>query len=706
MSLSSASHKVSYRSGRDDLIRDFYTPCLKQAELYRRAVGYFTSGGLAYAAQGVANLVARHGKMRLIASPYLEENDLEALQQAADHPHDVLKHILARSLPAIEDLIVRDRLNALAWLIADGSLEVRLALRLNENGKLGRGLYHEKMGIFSDSDGNHVGFSGSSNETVGGLVDNFESIDVYWSWDDPQKRVAEKIRNFEEMWQDQTTGVRVLEFTEISKELLQRYKRPTPPVVNETSGEYWIPPRDVKPGTIPADVQLRDYQRNAIRAWLQHNGRGILAMATGSGKTLTALYLACKVAEKESNRPLVLIVVCPYLNLAKQWGREMTRFGIAAVPCFDSRSKWEAKLQQAYQKLAATLTDIMAVVVTNATFLTPAFQQALQPKLGQHLLIADEVHNLGGAKLKQNLPQFIQLRLGLSATPERHYDAEGTKAIFDYFGEIVFEFGIADAIKQGVLAPYFYHPVLVDLTLEEADEYHDLSLKIAQLFQRADDDDENEFLKQLLLKRARLLASAANKLPALDGVLRSLKEPVSKALFYSGDGRVDDPVSDDEIRQITAIARLLGDEHGLRVRKFTYEESMEDREEILNALRAGNLDAVVAIRCLDEGIDLPDVRMGFLLASSTNPRQFVQRRGRLLRRAPGKQYAIIYDFLVQPPSFGGDDADFNLERRLFRRELARVLEFCKTAENGPAALNVLQALRVRYNLLGENLEDV
>ena len=133
---------------------------------------------------------------------------------------------------------------------------------------------------------------------------------------------------------------------------------------------------------------------------------------------------------------------------------------------------------------------------------------------------------------------------------------------------------------------------------------------------------------------------------------------------------------------------------------------MEDREEILNALRAGNLDAVVAIRCLDEGIDLPDVRMGFLLASSTNPRQFVQRRGRLLRRAPGKQYAIIYDFLVQPPSFGGDDADFNLERRLFRRELARVLEFCKTAENGPAALNVLQALRVRYNLLGENLEDV
>jgi len=206
----------------------------------------------------------------------------------------------------------------------------------------------------------------------------------------------------------------------------------------------------------------------------------------------------------------------------------------------------------------------------------------------------------------------------------------------------------------------------------------------------------------LLIKRARLLASAANKLPALSAVLNSLQTPLEKAIVYCGDGRVEQPLTEEDERQILAVTRLLGEEHGLRVRKFTCDEGMEDRERILTALREGSLDAVVAIRCLDEGIDLPDVRMGFLLASSTNPRQFIQRRGRLLRRAPGKTRAIIYDFIVQPPDFGGDadDKAFNLERKLFLRELERVVEFCSSAENGPAALNKLHDLRLRYNLIG------
>jgi superfamily II DNA or RNA helicase len=209
-------------------------------------------------------------------------------------------------------------------------------------------------------------------------------------------------------------------------------------------------------------------------------------------------------------------------------------------------------------------------------------------------------------------------------------------------------------------------------------------------------------LMWLLIKRARLLASAANKLNALSAVLNGMETPLEKAIVYCGDGRVEQPITDEEERQILAVARLLGEEHGLRVRKFTYEESSEERERILTGLREGSLDAVVAIRCLDEGIDLPEVRMGFLLASSTNPRQFVQRRGRLLRRAPGKSRAVIYDFIVKPPNFGGgeDEKAFNVERRLFRRELERVLDFCQTAENGPAALNQLQDLRLQYNLIG------
>ena len=511
--------RVSYRSGRDDLVRDFYVPCLERAVLYRRAVGYFTSSSLATAARGVASLVARHGKMQLVASPHLEEADIEALNLAKENPAGVLRKVVQRSLGEIEDLLERERLNALAWLIANGALEIRLALRMDEKGKLARGIYHEKIGIFTDAEGANFAFAGSANETMGGLVDNFESIKVFWSWDDAQGRVPEEITNFEALWNDRTAGLRVIDFTDASKELLLRYRLDHVPALHDDTVEYWIPPQDVQPGTVPRDLVLRDYQKAAIREWLKRNGRGILAMATGSGKTITALYLACKVAER--NRPLVILVVCPYLNLAKQWGREMARFGIAAIPCFESRAKWESKLQEAYQKLAAGLTDIIGVVVTNDSFLSPAFQATLQPKLGHHLLIADEVHNLGASKLKTALPDFIQLRLGLSATPERRYDPEGTKAIFDYFGDIAYEFTIADAIKADppVLCPYFYYPVLVDLTPTEAEKYHELTLQLARHLPADDSEGMSDQLMWLLIKRARLLASAANKLPALTAVL-------------------------------------------------------------------------------------------------------------------------------------------------------------------------------------------
>ncbi|PWU19858.1 MAG: DNA phosphorothioation system restriction enzyme [Verrucomicrobia bacterium] len=693
--------RICYRSGRDDLLRDFYIPCMECATLYRRAVGYFTSSSLASAARGVASLVSRHGKMQLVASPHLEEADIQALELAKDNPTTVLRQIVARSLSEIEDLLERERLNALAWLIADGSLEVRLAIRLDENGRLARGIYHEKIGIFTDAEGNNVAFAGSANETAAGLVDNFESIKVFWSWDDLQGRVKEELINFELLWSDRTPGLRVLDFTAVSKELLQRYQLPHTPELHEAHVQYWIPPKDLKPGTVPPDLTLREYQKDAIREWLKRNGRGILSMATGTGKTITALYLACKVAER--NRPLVLLVVAPYLNLAKQWGREMARFGISAVPCFEGRARWELPLQEAYQRLAAGMTEVIGLVVTNDTFLSTAFQAALQPKLGHHLLVADEVHNLGAAKLKTALPDFIQLRLGLSATPERRWDEEGTKAIFDYFGDIAYEFTIADAIKANppVLCPYFYYPVLVDLTAEESDRYYDLTLQLCRHLPASEGEGMSDQLLWLLIKRARLLASAANKLPALSAVLKSLTTPPTKAIVYCGDGRVEQPVTEEDERQIRAVSRLLGEEHGLRVRKFTYEEPPEDREAILAALRDGSLDAVVAIRCLDEGIDIPEVRLGFLLASSTNPRQFVQRRGRLLRRAPGKDRAIIYDFIVRPPTFGSADSDkdFNAERRLFGRELERILDFCASAENGPAALNQLHDLRLQYNLL-------
>ena len=253
-----------------------------------------------------------------------------------------------------------------------------------------------------------------------------------------------------------------------------------------------------------------------------------------------------------------------------------------------------------------------------------------------------------------------------------------------------------------MLCRYLYYPILVDLTESEGEQYWELTQQISRN-SFSEDGEMSPVLKMLLIKRSRLLASAANKLPALSQVLESLESPANRALVYCGDGRVESDASGDQDneRQIEATLRLLGGKHGLRVRKFTCDESVEEREDMLGRLRDRQLDAIVAIRCLDEGIDVPDIRMAFILASSTNPRQFIQRRGRLLRRAPGKNRAYIWDFVVRPPDLGGkfDEVTFNTERRLLKRELERIVDFCRTAENGDVALNQLLNLRKTYNLL-------
>lgn len=697
--------KLSYRTGRDDMVKDFFISCLESSVLYRRAAGYFSSSGLALAARGVASLAARGGKMRLVVSPHLDPADVEALRQAISNPADALRAIAARSLADIEDAIVKDRLNALAWLAAAGRLEVKLALRLDAKGGFSRGIFHEKTGIFTDENGNHVTFSGSSNETAGGLVENFESIKVFCSWKDSEGRVQEEIDNFEALWNNATTGLRIIEFSQAGKELLERYRdidNPPPGLavdgVREASGRVEF--------CAPRTLELREYQKEAIRAWGKAGGKGIFSMATGSGKTVTALTLASKVAEK--NKPLFLIVVCPFINLCKQWLREMAVFGLNPVPCYEGRDRWQSQLDEAYQWLTTGLASVQSVVVTNATFQSESFQSRIKPRIAagaiHHLIVADEVHNLGAEQIKDLLPEGIHMRLGLSATPERHYDAAGTAVVFDYFGGIVSTYTLANAIADGHLCRYRYYPLPVELTPEEAEQYEEITLRLARSMHGAKEDDElqNAAMK-LLIKRARLLGAAVNKQHVLDKLLESLPEKPHKALFYCGDGRTTDSITDDEVRQIQAIARLLGEKHGLRVRNFTFRESAQEREEILRDLGSGFLDGVVAIRCLDEGIDLPDLRMGFLLASSTNPRQFVQRRGRLLRNSPGKSRAIIYDFIVKPPDFGGrlDDDAFNMERGFFQRELSRIVEFCRMAENGPEAIHSLHDLRLEYNLISE-----
>jgi DNA phosphorothioation system restriction enzyme len=741
----------SYDSTSTDICGSLLNDLLKVASAYDRGVGYFSSGWLRMAASGMAAFATNGGRARWVTSPILAEADWDALFSGEQAKIDAaLKASLARSIADLQITLQHDTLTALSWMVADGILDFRLAVPRE---KLAGGEFHDKFGIFTDSAGNRVSFNGSYNDSIQGSR-NYESIKVFCEWESAFARLVEAdARRFEKLWNNEDTNVRIYLLPEAAREQILKLRPsdrpyPRPPWIESESPPAVIPaPVTVAPVVplplapvvqpapssvvyptthgdlatdaavsegpcaatqqliLPKGLDIREYQREAIRAWGANQGRGIFGMATGTGKTITALTLATKVAERNADRPFAVIVLCPYINLCRQWEGEFLLFGVDAVGCYEGRSRWEVLFDEAHQRLHAGLGKMAAFVVSNATFLTDTFQARLRSRLsGQsvtYLIIADEAHNLGAKRIQQCLPHEITLRLALSATPDRHHDPEGTKAIFDYFGKIVYTFPLARAIAEGYLTPYEYHPILVTLSPEEAQQYWDITRELARFFPSEEGGELGEGAMRLLIKRARLIGAAADKLTQLDALLSRLPDKPRRALFYCGDGRVTDQVASDDKRQIEAVAQLLGNQHNLRVRTFTYQEKTAEREDILRDLRSGFLDGVVAIRCLDEGIDLPALETGYLLASSSNPRQFVQRRGRLLRKAPGKEKATIYDFVVVPPPMDGDvnDAAFNLERRLFQGELRRITEFCQTALNGYAALETLAPLRKHYNLI-------
>lgn len=684
--------EVEYSSDAVGLVGKFYTPCLSRAVLYRRAVGYFTSHGLVCAGQGIAALLNNRGKIRLVASPLLNEADIEAINQGYKERETVIRQQAADALADIQGRIAKSRLDALAWMISTGLLDVKLAIRVDSNGAICRGQYHEKIGVITDTDGNHVAFSGSPNETSGGLIDNYESVDVFWSWDDPQGRVQKKIDKFERMWANEALGISVINFTDATQELLEKYKQSTRPRRDPVDDDELVETLPSGP-RLPNGLTLRSYQRDAINAWLRANGIGIFKMATGTGKTITALAAALRLFDRNMLRGL--IIVCPYQHLVTQWEEECEKFHLDTITCFQSRRAWESQLDNRLYNVRAQEHPYVACVTTNATFISDAFQRKLLDFPQATLLIADEVHNLGAKTARTKLPANLQLRIGLSATPERWFDDVGTKQIFDYFGDVCLELGLKDALDAGALCQYRYYPILVELTADEQHEYLALSGRISQLMAHAESiEDEDSPLTALLIKRARIVASAENKLVELRRLMDD-KRDIGHALFYCGDGTVDHGATVEETRQVAAVTQLLGRDLGIRVATYTAQTPVLDRKRLLADLKIGRLQGLVAIRCLDEGVDIPSIDTAVILASSTNPRQFIQRRGRILRNYPGKLDASIYDMIVVPP-----EAAYSMpsERSLFEKELRRFVEFADLAKNAFEARAVVWKLQKQFNL--------
>ena len=681
-----------YRSDRSNLVEEFYVRCLTESVEYWRAVGYFTSHGLALAAEGLPAFLRHNGQMKLVASPLLEPEDIEAFIRGYESRERILersveRHIGDQAIEALPD-ISRRRLDCIAWLIGEDRLDIKLAVPSTELPGGGQAIYHEKMGIFFDKEGNTVAFSGSPNETVGGLVSNFESLDVYVSWDDPHGRVARKTDNFLRLWHNHTPRLTVLDFPEAAKRQLLRFRPSLPPESDPMPQQAATNPVSTRIPDLPVDIELRPYQIEACEAWLKNHARGVLEMATGSGKTITSLAAAVRLF-KERER-LFLVVACPFQHLVDQWAEDAERFGLRPLTAYQSRHTWENALNSRIIDYNLGNRSSVTVITTHATLASDVMQASLARVSGNSLLVADEVHHLGAEQGRRGLPLHFEYRMGLSATPDRWFDYEGTQSLRDYFGGTVFEFTLSDAIAQGFLSEYYYHPHLVELTSIELEQYEELTRRIVRMFNSSTDSDSTALIEALLRKRADILNRARNKLGKLAELLENERD-LHHALFYCAPGQIDEVLS------------LLGNQLRLRVHRFTAQESTDERHRLLTDFAQGRLQALVAIRCLDEGVDVPSTQVAYILASTGNPREFIQRRGRILRKSPDKEQAIIHD-LITVSSLGNDPSGpdwdtFNLERSILKRELARFREFADTALNQFQATQVIWELAKTYNVL-------
>ena len=420
-------------------------------------------------------------------------------------------------------------------------------------------------------------------------------------------------------------------------------------------------------------------------------------MATGTGKTKTAvtsalrLYVACRAR----NESLAIVVVCPYLNLVDQWAEAFQEEGWQSIKAVESSRKWLPALQAAQSKQALIRGSRTLIITTQATFSADPFQSCLKAFSAEILLIADEVHNLGSSLGLASLPRHAKYRLGLSATPERHLDPEGTKGLLDFFGEIIFELNLKSAIIDGWLSPYRYFPRIVKMTYEETLAYTDYSTRLGQILSRRNffelSPEEADAAGKLLRLRAALLGSIEGKWqPFWEDIQNNRK--ANSQLVYCAEGKT--PIGSGS-RQIDEV------QEGLISRKYgesrIYDSYVDkrSRQEILARFKTQETKYILSMRCLDEGVDIPVANMGYLLASSANPRQFVQRRGRLLRKHPNKEFASIYDYFALP-DMSVLGSTLEIEKVIVRRELDRALEFANACDNRLEAVSGLQGMGVYF----------
>lgn len=703
-----------YKNGSENPTVQFFLDALYNSNKLDLLLGFFTTSAINILSYGFAAFLQRGGVMRIVLNERVLPDDIDAMTKAEQI--DLIENFIdLNNLQQLQNTLskpTRHFFECIAWLIAKDRIQFQF-IKL----KTGNGLPHYKDGIFSDGQ-NKIGFSGSCNFTGGGLMSNLERVQVFLDWEDEKSKIQiEELQNdFDSFFNKESILVDYLDANNIKQSILNNFAdKDIVDLINQekdllTSLEkdddfkkiisIAIEKLDIlsKTPKFPYSEGARKYQQKAYKNWVDNNHQGFFAMATGTGKTITSLN--CILEDYKVNKFYKFIVLVPTISLAEQWEDEIVNnFNFENfINCNSRNPNWEDEIRDIGRSIKLKKPINYAILTTYATFRSMKFNYIFNDfflsEMNQMTIIADEAHAFGSESLIKVMPHKIPKRIGLSATPDRQFDDIGVNAISDFFKskapKYTFSYNMKKAIDDKILCKYYYYPKFVELDQEEVNEYAIISKKLLQYYDHENGRyRDNDFVNQLLIKRKNILHKARNKSSCLIKIVNEIgKENFNNAFIYVPEGmeanysnsEVDQIDNEDEIL-IQNYTKLLYDNFGFKLRTFTGET--KDRQEILNQFKNGQLNALLAMKCLDEGVDIPQTKYAIFCSSTGNPRQYIQRRGRVLRMYKDKDFAYMYDMIVKTnlDPTNSDPNMVRIEKSIIKSELTRVINFAVLAEN-------------------------
>ena len=730
----------TYRPGEFNSPEKFFNDCLENSKEFDLQLGYFSSATISVLADGFATFISNGGRMRLVINHIVSEEDKKAIIKGVHGGIiDCFDLTNFEALRQTFDEYQQQFFECLAFLIYDKRIDIRIIKPRNK-----KGIAHTKSGQFRDADST-TSFTGSANFTISGLFNNMEEITIFRSDSIDkmvQKRIASQREEFDAIMNGKKRNIEYLsphnlvsavmsnfgdkdieELLDVEKKLRQVKREKN---IRERQQQIDIACEEIKDiePRFPFPSGPREYQKQAYENWKVNGQKGLFAMATGTGKTLTSLNCLLNIYKKFHFYKALILV--PTITLVEQWEAECQKFNFKHIIKVSSKNpNWKSEVDAIKLKEDFNVADEEPSFIIIATYASFARESIFRELVGfskstcrQLLLIADEAHNMGAGRILDRLGgvKFLR-RIGLSATPKRQFDDTGNHAILDFFGchdGYTFEYDMQEAIDNGFLCRYRYYPHLVRLNDSEMAEYMRISLQLAKFF-NADSESfpkSDDILMRLLLKRKRIIHKAKNKEVIFREIIHNRyaeKGNLKYTLVYVPEGSkpddntsdmfdttetvADDDYSDNLIDVYTQIVQDVS--KTTTVKKFT--SAVKGRNEILDKYAKGEIEVLTSMKCLDEGVDVPRSEMAIFCASTGNPRQFIQRRGRILRKHPDKHLAIIHDLVVAPEISSGQE-NYNMERSLLRGELNRVRDFAVLSENADYAYTELEDILTYYNL--------